>query len=859
MSKVKISMSLLLTALVVVSVLAMGCPPPRVVEPPVEEPPVVVEPPVRMGAWLDEIVAIIMDHDLAIPKIAAGELHLFGDDIADPEFFEKVVAHPEMGYEQLFGVFMELTLNPAGTPEDPTFRDGRLNPFAVPRIREAMNWLLDRDYIAEEIWKGMAIPRYFPLHPAFPDYARIIDVARALELRYAYDPDKGRAIILEEMEKLGAELIDGIWHWEIEGVMEPVEIIVLGRIEDARRELAHHVTRILEDLGFVVKELIKTSADASPIWLHGHPYDGLMHIYTGGWIATVISRDQRGVFDYFYTERGIPLPLWRYTKPTPEFDELAERLDLADYECLEERAAMMGRALELAMEDSHRIFVANSVGFMPRRAEIVLASCLAGGIGGGWLWGLTIRFECPVTGEIQPGGSATVAMPDLMTDPWNPVAGSNWLFDWMFKRAMSDWGAAPDPFTGLWHPQRLERAEVYVREGLPVGVTLDWVDLQFVPAAMEVPADAWVDWCAVEERFITKAEAAAKEGWDPERATADARIRVHYPADLFDKVKWHDGSPLDMGDFLMQMIVDFDRAKEESPIFDPAWVPIYTTFMDHFRGVRIVSEDPLIIESYTTMTALDAEVMAAGWTWWPEYFRGPGAWHNVALGVLAETAEEIAFGSAKAADLGVDWMSFIAGPSLPILERHLGEAKAAGWIPYAPTLGEFITPAEAAARYANLQNWFEERGHFWLATGPFYLHAAFPVEEILHLKRFPYFPDPADKWVGFVEPRIAEVEVIGPTVVTAGDEAAFDIEVTFEGEPYPVADVDFVTYLLVDATGEIVHVGEAVAVRDGLWQVVLPGALTAELVAGSTSLEVVVAPIVVAIPTFDAAMFVLLP
>ncbi|MCL0056181.1 ABC transporter substrate-binding protein, partial [Dehalococcoidia bacterium] len=198
-------------------------------------------------------------------------------------------------------------------------------------------------------------------------------------------------------------------------------------------------------------------------------------------------------------------------------------------------------------------------------------------------------------------------------------------------------------------------------------------------------------------------------------------------------------------------------------------------------------------------------------------------------------------------------------PSLPILERHLADAKAEGFIPYAPTLGEFITPEEAVARYANLQNWFEERGHFWLATGPFYLHAAFPVEEILHLKRFPYFPDPAERWVGFVAPRIAEVDVTGPTVVIAGDEAVFDIEVTFEGEPYPVADVDFVTYLLVDALGDIVHVGYAEAVQDGLWQVVLPGALTAGLVAGSTSLEVVVAPIVVAIPTFDAASFVLLP
>lgn len=808
----------------------------------------VVEP--RMGAWLDEIVAIVADHDLAIPMLEAGKVHIFADDITIPEIFQRVVAHPEMEYEKLFGVFAELTLNPAGTPEDPIFTGtGKLNPFAVPRIREAMNWLIDRTYIAEEIYMGMAIPRYFPIHPAFPDYARYIDVARKLELYYAHNPAKAETIISEEMEKLGAERIDGIWHFN----GEPVEIILLIRTEDARLPLGHYVTRLMEDMGFVTTQLLKTSKEASPIWISGDPYDGLWHIYTGGWISTVISRDQGGQFNFFYTDRGLPYPLWVATKPTPEFYDLADRLGRGDFETMEERATLFKRTLELAMEDSHRIWVVNSVGFMPRRAEISIAADLAGGISGAFLWALTTRFKDEV------GGTVTVAMPDLLTEPWNPIAGSNWIFDMMFIRATGDWGTMWDPFTGLQHPQRIERAEVFVKEGLPVSVTLDWLDLQFVPEAVEVPADAWVDWDAAAQRFITLTEAAEKEGFDPERLTADIRVLVHYPADLFDTVKWHDGSPLSIGDIVMSMIQTFDWAKEESPIFDPGAVPEFTTFMGHFRGLRIVSEDPLIIESYTNMAYLDAEWIAGDWTWFPYYAQGPAAWHNLALGVLADGNKELAFSAAKAGDLEVEWMSLIAGPSLPILERHLGDARAAGFIPYAPTLGEFVTPEEAAARYAALQSWFEEKGHFWIGTGPFYLEATHPIERIIHLNRFPNFPDSAEKWAGFVAPRIAEVEVVGPMVVRAGDEAAFDIKVTFEGEPYPVADVDFVTYLLLDARGEIVHVGEAVAVRDGLWRAVLPAEKTAALVKGSTRLEVVVSPIVVAIPTFGAETFALFP
>ena len=835
-----------------------------VVEQPVEEPekepaPPVAQPTGRMGAWLDEIVAVVADHNLAIPQIEAGDLHAFADDVTDPELYARVVEHPEVGYEKLFGVFSELSLNPAGTPEEPYFRNGKLNPFAVPRIREAMNWLVDRNYVAEEIYGGMAIPRFFAIHPAFPDYARYIDVARRLELYYAYNPERAKQVVTEEMTKLGAELVDGIWNYG----GEPVEIILLIRVEDARLPLGQYMTRQMQTLGFKTTELLKTSAEAAPLWLRGDPYDGSFHIYTGGWIATSIARDQGDEFNFYYTNRGLPNPLWQATKPSAEFYELADRLARNDFADLEERESMFERALELSMQDSHRIFVVNSVGFMPRSEHFAVAGDLAGGISGAYLWALTSRLEDPATGEPIEGGTATIAMPDLLTDPWNPVAGSNWIFDNMFIRATADFGTLWDPFTGLAHPQRIERAEISVVEGTPVGVTHDWVDLQFEPASIEVPADAWVDWDPVTQEFITKEQASAQEGWDAARATANVRVRIHYPENLFDTVKWHDGTPIDIADFVMGMILSFDRAKEQSSIYDASAVPAFSTFMDHFRGVRIISENPLVIESYTNTALLDAEVIAAGWTWFPSmtfpYAQGTGAWHNITLGILAEQNKELAFSTTKAEELQIEWMSYIAGPSLPILERHLSEAQAQGFIPFEPTLSQFITAEEAEARYDALSAWFEDKGHFLIGTGPFYLEAAHPIERIVHLRRFADFPDPASKWVGFAAPRIADLEVTGPAVVTAGSEASFDVDVTFKGEPYPVADVDFVTYLVLDANGEIVHVGEAEAVSDGLWRVVLSSDLTDGLVAGSTRLEVVVSPNVVAIPSFSTATFVLLP
>ena len=53
--------------------------------------------------------------------------------------------------------------------------------------------------------------------------------------------------------------------------------------------------------------------------------------------------------------------------------------------------------------------------------------------------------------------------------------------------------------------------------------------------------------------------------------------------------------------------------------------------MSHFKGVKIVSTDPLVIETYDDLYYLDAEYMVT--TWWPDYTYGPGAWHNIGLGV----------------------------------------------------------------------------------------------------------------------------------------------------------------------------------------------------------------------------------
>ena len=834
---------LAVTLLVVVGLMLAACrpaatPTPTPTKAPTPVPPTPTPTPVpRYGAWLDEVVFMGVGGDEnALPRLEGGDIDIYGHGIGGPENFAKVKANPDLTYSMAFGSYNEITFNPVLE-----FKDGRFNPFGDPQIREAMNWAVDRNYIVQEIFGGLGSTKLLPLVSAFPDYARYIDVVRALEAKYAYNLDKAKEVITQRMTELGAELgPDGKWAYK----GKTITLVFVIRVEDERKIIGDYVSSQLEAMGFVVDRQYKTRTEAAPIWIRSDPAEGLWHLYTGGWITTVVERDAGDNFAFFYTKLGMGVPLWQAYTPTEEFFNIAERLTKRDYKSMAERDELFRKALELAMQDSVRIWLVDQQSFTPRLAKLEVAADLAGGVEGSQLWPMTLRWKDQVGGRVRWG------QPDVFIDPWNPIGGSNWVYDTDVQRGLGEYAVVADPYTGLLLPNRIEKAEVVVKEGLPVAKTLDWVSLQFAPE-IKVPADAWADWDAANQRFITVGEKF------PEGTTANVKITVYYPADLFQKVKWHDGSPLSLGDFLMTMIMTFDPGKEESPIFDEAQKSTVETFLEHFKGVRIVSTDPLVIETYEDLYYLDAENNVTDEVcWWPYYSYGQAPWHGVALGYLAEANKELAFTSSKATALQVEWMSFVAGPSLDILKKYLDQATAEKFIPYAPTLGQFVKPDEAAARYANLAKWYGQYKHFWVGTGPFYLAQVDTTARTALLKRNEAYPDLAEKWAGFGVPKIAVVEVEGPGQVTKGQEAKYDVYITFEDKPYSSDELQSVVYLIFDSQGNLLAKGDAVLVAEGQYRVVLSGDVTSQFPVGAAKMEVAVASKVVSIPSYGTIEFV---
>ncbi|HEX2698288.1 MAG TPA: ABC transporter substrate-binding protein [Anaerolineales bacterium] len=811
--------------------------------------PTAVPPTTRHGGWLDEIDVSVVSADSAISQVQAGAIDLFSFNLSSKEL--AAIKSAGVSYSQSYGGYYDILLNPA------TFKDANvLNPFSDKKIREAMNWAIDRNYVNQEIYGGGSLPKFFAITTNLVDYTGVVDTARALETKYAYNLDKAKQVVADEMGSLGATAgADG--KWQFKG--KPVSLIFLIRSDGdgTRKPLGDYVANQLESLGFTVDRQYKKSSEASPIWIGSDPVDGQWNLYTAGWLSPGLTRDESNSFQQMYapdSQQGMSVFLAN-TGIDPEFQKVSDDLANHNYNSPTERHDLMVKAMELSMQDSLQVWVVDQQTYAPFANNVNVTYDLASGIESAAMNAYNMRFTD------KEGGTMKVGTNDLFTEPWNTIAGDNWIWDTSVMRAtqqgsdiVSSGGIMGDPYTGLAWPQRIASAEVTVQTGLPVTQSLGWVKLSTADT-INVPPDTLVDWDAKTQKFITAAEKF------PNGTTAKVKSVVTYPADLFTTVKWHDGSPLSVADFIMPTIVFFDRANPDSAIYDESAKPYVDSVLTYYKGFRITSTNPLTIESYSDLYYSDAELdVASGWPTSPTGLQGENSWDVLAVSDLAEAAGELAYSPDKADASKIEQMSWVGGPSLDILAKHLDEAEGESLIPYAPTLGQYITADEAKARYDNLKKWYTEHGHFWVGTGPYYLDKVFTTEKTLVLKNNPDFPDLADRWSSFSSPKLAVATVDGPAQVKIGDSPTFDVTVTLKnGDPYANSDVSAVKYLLYDATGAVVATGEATAAGDGHYQVTLGSDVTSKLVAGSDKIEVAVVPIPVAIPAYSSLDFVVVP
>ena len=754
---------------------------------------------VKTGPYVDKIIWKFMDEDVAIRELDAGKIHMVMDNLRKPENVEFAEKSPNIIiYKSVCGIF-DLFVNPLPT-------ESGFNPFSIPEVREALNYLIDREYIAKEILRGWGIPIWTHWWTTHPEYARIADFMKMLEAKYAYNFEKAKEMITRALLKVGAEFKNGKWYYK----GKPIVIKFFIRTEDVRRQIGDYIAELLEKLGFTVERIYGPAKKAIPVVYFGDPRKGEWHLYTEGWAYTGITAYADEDPEFFYVSHWSG-EVFRYYgpeyRPEPMIIELSERLARGEYRSIEERESWIKRIIEMELKDAVRVWlVARICPFVTYKTVKNVAYDLVAGF---WT-PFTLRT---VNLEGKIGGTLTITdIRAFVASAWNPIGGETWLYDIVKTQLIWDSGAWVHPHTGKYIPVRVVfKVETAGPEG-----------------KLKVPSDAMI-W-DVKERIWKKG--VYKE------ATSKITARLILG-------KWHHGIDIDMNDVLTSVALVIDVCSSDSPIYDSAACdPIDATFTEKFRGIRIVNANT--IEIYIDYWHIDKTYIGRFADYaWPRL-----PWEVVALLYKAVIDKKLAFSESRAKEWGVEWIDLSKGPTLDILKEYLDKAIEESYVP--PYLKGKVSPEEARRRYEAVKKFYETYHHFYISNGPFKLVKIDPVAQVAEFEAFREgYPLPVGYFDWLVKPKIPEIVISFPKTVVPGLPMVINITSTFEGKPY--SKIAVLKALVIDpATGKVIAVEEGKLVKPeaGLFSIEFSGKETAFLKPGTYKIMVIAVGAEAAVPEF---------
>ncbi len=756
------------------------------------------------GPMADTLTFIeIVDEAVALNDLEAGGHDIRIDSVRGREAQAAAVASPNLETPRGTSAFWNLKLNPVERS------DGVFNPFTIREIREAMNWLIDRQFVADELYGGLGFPHISLFHAKQPDYGRLAAFIAGVEAEYAYNPEKAESVITQAMTDAGATKVGGLWMMD----GDPVTINFIIRTSPVpRTRNGEYMAGLLEDLGFTVTRDFKDGAQASPIVYSGTASDGLWQAYTEGWGSTAMTLWSQFAGYQFFQWPAFST-VWNEHAVDAVTDQAITDWFLQTFNSEEEREELIKTVIEGTIKDSTRVWLVAEQSMFVNRADIDLVYGLAAGFNEMYSMRSASR-----NGEV--GGTITASQFEGFVGGWNPI-GITWLFDRNIEFSYRDPGGVwPNPHTGKQIPLR---ANWEIETAGPTD-TLD----------MPANATAWN---------------TATEAWEAVGAGATATSKVTYTYDMGD---WHHGEPVSMYDIINQVSVMYRLEDPAGDAFCTCHEGTYAFILSILKGLRVVG-DPATsneVEVWLDFWHWDeGEIASAGDIWtsvpWELWETMIKAYND---GVAGVTGTAFLEEDAEAKDW--EWMNQAFGPSVPMLKTAFDANLLASTIPMGLTgmIGTTMDPmsmidaAEADVRYAATLAWYNahqaDGNAFQISNGPFWLEKVdIPTKTVVLQADRAGYPLPTTQWQTLLQVRIPEITLGPAPTVNLDVGAVFSIGVSLFGEPYDDVSLDFI--VLDPAAGAVLFVGQAVRIGPGSYEVRLTAAQTGQLVPGAYELRVI--------------------
>lgn len=707
--------------------------------------------PDRVGSYLDNIFMFKANEDTAAKQVLDGTLDIYASglysdqiEILDDSYIE---LSPSTSRQY------ELLVNPADT-------DRGFNPFKYKKIRQSLNVLIDRSYIKDNIFSGNAVETMSPIIYGSNDYNKYKDTIKTVNDKYSYDFDKASESISNTLleVKYVAKNDEGKWTYK----EKPITIIVLIRNDDKKRTtIGDYIADQLDKLGFTTQRRYLSQTECNSLWAGSDPQEGLWHLYTGRRTFESLDTNMDRVFLDHYTALGnySHLDLYKSFEVKDEFKEKAQQLATTNYKDISERDNLFSSLLETCNDYSYRIWLVDELIYCPYSPKLSLTNHTSTLLANDIATIYTLQKKDTWGGQINWGTN------DLLSGASNPVGGSS--SEKQFLNFTELPLIAKNNDTGTTKPLFIKSAQATFDSSLGYIDDCSWADVS-TSNEIKVPNDAilsWDDkdqsiiyadkdylhdnvglataWLATYERErpkdrdkIKKQQATIKHLQSIEDRgylTCNVKYVIEYDESIYN-LKWQDGSPLNVADIVMSFMTKTELVTKTSSLYDEYIAENYLDKLSKFKGFRVTSVKPLIIEYYTD--EYDLYVSNNIKPFWVDYINGQQSWAiaSVANHLIDEGAAFYTKGSAN--DNGTTHLDYLKGDSLSLLEKSTSDLKVTGFIPYKALLEQYITPDDAKVRYDNILKFYKQYGHFNIGLGPYVINNVDPLAPALTLAHY---------------------------------------------------------------------------------------------------------------------------
>jgi len=738
---------------------------------------------VSKGPVVDEIQFIhYLDESVATQEVKAGNIDAYYWRLP-LELVPSLKNDPNVKVYEAPGGSLSLLTNPAPSGDE-------LNPFSIREVRYAINYLIDRELIVNEILKGFGAPMFSAFGQFDPDYLVLIGILESFGFKY--NPQLADKMITAALEQAGAVKKDGKWLYKDKQIM--VKFFI--RNDDPRRNaIGETLASELEKLGFNVSRDFGDLNKAFTIVYGSDPNEINWHLYTEGWGRSAFEKYDSVLAAQMYAPWFANMPgfktpeYWNYQNK--ELDELTTRIFNGNYTAKSERDELMRKAVELGVRESVRIFIANTIDpyLINKDVEGMITDFGAG---------ITGRFSL-VNAKSTDSNSMKIGMKQIYQGAWNPVSG---LSDWYATRI---WQGVTDPAT-FRNPHT----------GDVIPVRSEWIVETAGPEGkLDVPSDA-ILWDAFDEKWINVEEGV--------KATSKVTYDLTYS-------KWHHGKNMDKNDILYSIYFISEwgtNEGEDDPTFDSAYTSQAEQIVKTLKGFRFLDDDTL--EVYVDYWHFDQNYIADYASIWSVL-----PWEIYVAMEKVVIDGKAAFSRATANAKNIDWLSLIITNNAKLIRDTLDELKKNSVVP--KTLEGRVDSNYALERYGASINWIDTKGHAIISNGPFYLESYNPDARTITIKAFrdPSYPYEIGHWRDFEIAKVAMIKNVSvPLSIGVGSAAKITGDVIIAGSPSTNVQLH---YFLKDSKGNMAISGTVQPSDGGKFEINLSEGDTTKLSTGSNEFK----------------------